>query len=45
MTDGPKKLQSGHLEQNEVEGDQQEDGGMLLRKQQVWLGCQEQRAD
>ena len=30
-----KTVQSGHLEQNEVEGDQQEDGGMILRKQQV----------
>ena len=30
-----KKVQSGHMEQNEVEGDQQEDGGMILRKQQV----------
>ena len=35
MTDGPKKVQSGHPEQKEVEEDQQEDGGMILKRQQV----------
>ena len=35
MTDGPKEVQSGHLEQKEVKGDQQEDGGMILRRRQV----------
>ena len=30
-----KKVQNAHLEQNEVEGDQQEDGVMILRRQQV----------
>ena len=33
MTDGPKEVQSGELEQKEVKGDQQEDGGMILR---IW---------
>ena len=30
-----KKVQSGHLEQEEVVEDQQEDGGMILKRQQV----------
>ena len=35
MTDGSKKVQSGHLDQKEVKGDQQEDGGMILRRRQM----------
>ena len=30
-----KKVSSGHLEQKEIEEDQQEDGGMILKRQQV----------
>ena len=35
MTDGQKQVWNGHLEQKGVKGDQQEDGGMILRRQQV----------